>query len=236
MKIIKKTPEKIVFIAKTNESLANSIRRSVGLIPTMAIDELEISKNDSALYDETVAHRMGLIPIKMDKSWKEDTVLKLKLNVKRDGIIYSGDIKGDCEFVHDNVPITLLSKDQELKIKATTKMGLGKNHSKFSPGILFYRNLSEITLDKEFEEEIKRVFPDAEMQTKGNKIVVKDNLEKPLADFCEGLAQKNKKEVEIKDTDEIVITIESFGQISAEDIFKKAIVALERRLKEVKLK
>src|SRR6056297_853391 len=137
MKLIKKTPEKIVFIEKTNESLVNSIRRSVGLIPIMAIDELEISKNDSALYDETVAHRMGLLPIKMEKSWKDDTVLKLKLNVKKEGMVYSGETKGECEFVHDKIPITLLKKDQELKIKATTKMGLGKNHAKFSPGILF---------------------------------------------------------------------------------------------------
>jgi len=68
MEIITKSPEKIVFIAKINESLANSIRRSVGLTSIMAIEELEILKNDSALYDETIAHRMGLIPIKMDKS------------------------------------------------------------------------------------------------------------------------------------------------------------------------
>jgi DNA-directed RNA polymerase subunit D len=236
MEVLIKSPEKIVFIAQMDESLANSIRRSVGLIPMMAIDELEISKNDSALYDETVAHRMGLIPIKMDKAWKEDTVLKLKLNVKREGFIYSGDIKGDCEFVYDNIPITLLGKDQELKIKAITKMGLGKNHAKFNPGILFYRNACEITLDKEFEMDIKKAFPEAEIKTKGDKIVVKDRGIKPLVDFCEGLAQKNKKEASVKDTDEIIITVESFGQISAEDIFKKAIEALKKRLKDVKLK
>ena len=236
MEVIIKSPEKVVFVAKMNESLANSIRRSVGLTPMMAIDELEISKNDSALYDETIAHRMGLLPIKMDKSWKEDTVLKLKLNVKREGIVYSGDIKGDCEFVYDNIPITLLGKDQELKIKATTKMDLGKNHAKFNPGIVFYRNLCEITMDKEFEADIKKVFPEADMKVKGDKIIVKDNGVKSLIDFCEGLAQKNKKEVSVKDTDELVITIESFGQISAEEIFKKAIDSLRKLLKEVKLK
>jgi DNA-directed RNA polymerase subunit D len=236
MKLIKKTPEKVIFIEKTNESLINSIRRSVGLIPIMATDELEISKNDSALYDETIAHRLGLIPIKMEKSWKEDTVLKLKLNVKKEGFVYSGDIKGECEFVHDKIPITLLKKDQELKIKATTKMGLGKNHAKFSPGILFYRNLNEITMDKSFEEEIRKIFLDANISTKGDKIIIKDEGEKSLLDFCEGLAVKNKKKIEIKDTGEIVVTIESFGQISAEEIFKKSIEALKKRLKEVKLK
>ena len=40
---------------KVNESLANAIRRCVSLIKTMAVDEVEISRNDSALYDEQAA-------------------------------------------------------------------------------------------------------------------------------------------------------------------------------------
>ena len=52
-------------------SLANAIRRSVLEIPIMAIDNVEISKNDSALYDEIIAHRLGLIPIKTSKTIKQ---------------------------------------------------------------------------------------------------------------------------------------------------------------------
>jgi len=93
MKIIKKSKEKIVFSA--NEGLANSIRRSVSLIPIMAIDEVEISKNDSPLYDETIAHRLGLIPLKMENSYKDGTVLKFKLHSKKEGYVLSEEIKGD---------------------------------------------------------------------------------------------------------------------------------------------
>ena len=51
MKIISKKPEKLIFIAEIEENLANAIRRSANEIPILAVDELEIHKNDSVLYD-----------------------------------------------------------------------------------------------------------------------------------------------------------------------------------------
>jgi DNA-directed RNA polymerase alpha subunit len=55
MKKIEKNENQIIFTAGMNETIANSIRRYIGQIPVLAIDEVEISKNDSALYDETIA-------------------------------------------------------------------------------------------------------------------------------------------------------------------------------------
>ncbi len=226
---------KISFKIKTNESLANAIRRGTGLVPTMAIDEVEISRNDSALYDETLAHRIGLIPIKMDKSWKEDTVLKFKLDSKKENV-YSGEIKGDFEPVYEKIPLTLLSPNQELKIKGKTKMGTGREHAKFSPGIILYRDITEISLDKEFEKEIKNIFPGIEIKDKGNKIILKDDNEKTVLDFCEGLAQRKKKKIEVTETGEFLFTVESFGQMKAEEIFKKSIEILEKELKGISKK
>ena len=64
IKIINKTNEKLSFKTDMSISLANAIRRSVNYIPLLAVDSLEISKNDSALYDELIAHRVGLVPLK----------------------------------------------------------------------------------------------------------------------------------------------------------------------------
>jgi len=64
MKIIEKNKEKLRFVAEINEELTNALRRYANQIPVLAIDEVEISMNDSPLYDETVAHRLGLIPLK----------------------------------------------------------------------------------------------------------------------------------------------------------------------------
>ena len=79
MKLIKKTDNQVIFTAKVSESLGNAIRRYIYQIPIIAIDSVEISKNDSPLYDETLAHRLGLIPLKMEKEFKEGEEIKLKL-------------------------------------------------------------------------------------------------------------------------------------------------------------
>ena len=64
IKTINKSDEKLSFETDMSISLANALRRSVNHVPTLAIDSLELTKNDSALYDEIIGHRMGLIPLK----------------------------------------------------------------------------------------------------------------------------------------------------------------------------
>ena len=171
MKLIEKTKDQLVFAAEMDESVANAIRRYVSQIPVIAVDELEISRNDSPLYDETIAHRVGLIPLKIGKAAEKG---KLKLDVKREGTVYSGDMKGHPEPVYKNIPITTLSKGQELQFTASVRAGKGAEHAKFSPGLMFYRNSAEITIDKEFLEEVRKGLPDTEIKERGNKITILD--------------------------------------------------------------
>jgi DNA-directed RNA polymerase subunit D len=153
---------------------------------------------------------------------------KLSFNIKREGVVYSGDLKGHPAVAYKNIPITTLAKDQELQISANTRAGKGSEHSKFYPGLMFYRNVSEITLDKEFREEIKKIFPDAEIKDKGQQIIIIDNKKKEMTDFCEGIASKKKKKAGVEKKDELVITVESFGQFPPEDVFIKSIDALKK--------
>ena len=230
MKLIEKTKDQIIFSAEMDESIANAIRRYVKQIPVIAIDELEISKNDSPLYDETVAHRVGLIPLKMDKSAEKG---KLKLSVKKEGTVYSGEIKGHPEVVYKGIPITTLDKGQELEFTATVKLGKGAEHSKFSPGLMFYRNETEITMDKDFLEEVKKTVPDAEIKEKGNKITIMDNRKKEVTDVIEGLAIKKKKQPEIITGKDLIVTVESFGQLEPKDIFSESVDMLRKDLASV---
>lgn len=222
MEVIKNKDNKLVFSADLSNSLVNAIRRQVHEIPVLAVDEVEIAKNGSALHDETLAHRIGLVPLKNKKTAKE-----MELKTTKEGNVYSGDLTGDTEVVFDKMPLTLLQQNQEIDLKAHLRQGKGSEHSKFVPGLVFFREEKEVTLPKEHKEEIQKHFPDAEIKESGQKITVKDSGERDIGDFVEGLADRSGQETQSKNTGNVIVHIESFGQMKPSEIFQKAVEQLK---------
>ena len=230
MEMIKNTSEEIVFGADMNVSLANAIRRSVGEIDILAIDECDIYKNDSALYDEIIAHRLGMISLKNQKMKKDDVVeFKLKGKGEGEGVEILAGKMGD-EVVYQDTPIVLLGEGQKLEIVARARAGKGMDHAKFMPGLVYYKHLPKIKLasDGEKQTELAELYPEV-FEMYGNKIKVKNAWK---CDLDSG-DMKDYPGVEISFGKELVFVIESWGQMEAKKIFEEACKALKGNLSEV---
>jgi DNA-directed RNA polymerase subunit D len=242
MKIIENKKEKLSCLLETEEGLANAIRRSCLEIPILAIDEIEFYKNDSILYDEVMGLRLGLIPIITpgDMDLKEDCKCKgkgcsncqveFKLNAKGPCIVYSKELKGKEDVAYEEIPIVELSDGQELSFVAKARLGKGIEHTKFSPGLIYYSNTPLIEkVDKKDVEEKQIIH----VEEKEFNEIKKE--EKIAYDFINENVEYNGEIIHIKpNKEEILFTIEPWGQISAKEIMLKAIEALKKNLKSIK--
>ncbi len=224
MKIISKKAEKIVLRTEMNYSLINAIRRSAEEIPTLAIDEVEIYKNDSALYDEVLAHRIGLVPLRTEGKMGAKTSIDLKLKKSGPCTVYSGDFKGDAEIVYDKIPLTILENDQEIEIIATATLGTGLVHTKYVPGLIYYKFLSEVKSgNSKIDSIVQTVRGELNPEKTGSKWTC--DLTDAQADEIRAIDAES-----IVDSKELLVIVESFGMLDADKIFAKAIEVLEGNL------
>lgn len=225
MNVIENTKDLMVLRMEANVSLANALRRSVSEVPTLAIDEVEMFKNGSALYDEVLAHRLGLLALKTEKSMNEKTSIDLKLTKKGPAMVYAGDMEGQAEVIYPKTPITLLGENHKLELIATARIGTGRDHAKHIPGLCYYRHLLNVKstpqIDKVIEESKGYIKP----EKKGSKW---------LCDLRDSEVSKIEEmdKSAIEDGDEIIFVIESYGNMPAKEILQGAIKALEGNLDE----
>ncbi len=225
MEIVENTKEKLILRIDANESLVNSIRRSISEIKTLAIDEVEIFKNDSALYDEIIAHRIGLIPLKTEKAMNNKTKIDLKLSKIGPCTVYSGDLKGPVELIHDNIPLTILNEGHKLELVATATLGKSMDHEKYSPGLCYYRHILEVKSSTQVDKIIEKSKGIIKSTKKGSKW------------YCD-LKDSEVTEIEnldkeaIADSDELLFIIESYGNLPAKEIMSLAIESIEENLDE----
>lgn len=229
MEALEKNNEKMVIKTDMNISLANAIRRSLNEVETLAIEEVDIYKNDTALYDEVVASRLGLVPLKNQKLKKDGSVeMKLKVKAKEDsGVVLSGELGENVVF--GEMPIVILEKGQEVEVVARAKVGTGKDHAKHLPGLIYYKHRPDIKISKEGEKqkELAELYP--EIFSFEDKLKVIDEWK------CD-LDHEDMKEypgVEIELKDDLIFYIESWGQITVKDVFIESCKALKSNISEV---
>lgn len=243
----------VVLIRDINPTIANTLRRAmISEVPIMAIDEITFLKNTSALYDEIIAHRMGLIPLKTDLSsynLKSECKCKGKgcslcqltftLAAKGPCTVYASDLKSkdkDIYPIYPKMPIVQLLKDQVLELEATAVLGKGKTHAKFSAGHAFYNCYPAIKIDAK-KDDIKKIVeacPKKILEASGNDIKVKNITE---CNMCEACVDTAPEEVQIiPSRTDFIFTIESFGQLTPKEMLLASLDVIDEKLDEFEKK
>lgn len=244
---------KISFLCKgLTPAYANSLRRvMMNRVPVLAIEDVEFKKNKSAMYDEQVAHRLGLIPLETDtKSYRMKSQckcegkgcaqceLKMKLKVKGPATVYAEDLKSqdpEVKPAYPNIPIVKLLKGQELELVAVAELNEGQEHAKWIPGLIYYKYKPEIEISAKCNNCGKCIAtcPQKVYEHKSGKLIInQDNyLKCHLCNACVEACPVNALTVNFDKT-KFVFYMESWGQLDCRKIVKRGIERFNEILDE----
>ncbi len=251
LKLLNKQGNKLTFLIKdTSPSFVNTLRRVMtSEVPVMAVRKVTFVKNNSALFDEVISHRLGMLPLTTDLSTfvlldkctcKGAGCAKCQVSItlKAEGplTVYASDLKSQdskTKPVYAKMPIVKLLKGQELEFEAVATLGLGKEHSKYNPCLAYYKGYPKIDIDKvKNSEEVAKSCPVDVYELKGRQLNIK-NLE--ACTLCMACVEKADPQgsvtVEGSEKD-FIFTIESWGKLSPEEILSKALDVVDEKLTE----
>lgn len=177
VQVLEKTPLSLkLYVEGLSLHVLNSIRRAVlAEVPTMAIDYVVFIENSSAFYDEYIAHRLALIPLRSDDAYLRykppeecaeagekhmfSTDCFAKFDLTSEGpeegelTIYSRDLVTSDPYVkpvYDDIPVIKLIPGQRIRLEAFARLGRGKEHAKWSPvSIAAHKYVPIVTLNYE---------------------------------------------------------------------------------------
>ena len=163
VKVLSAAPDSMRLLLEEMEpSYANALRRVlIADVPKMAIEDVEFHlgpiraedgkeyESVSPLFDEMIAHRLGLVPIPTDLALynrREDCpschgegcpncTIIYSVNKRGPGLVTSADLEpiGDTKLrpTDAKIPIVKLGDGQAMLVYATAVLGTGKDHAKW---------------------------------------------------------------------------------------------------------
>lgn len=257
VKILEKKDNQLRFVVEAiNIAVANALRRAmIAEVPSMAIDEIVIIENSSAIKDEILAHRLGLIPLKTDlKSYilREKCDCKSESGCSRCGVtltleaesldstrtVYSKELKSSDPYVvpvKDEISILKLTRGQRIRLEAYARLGKGNEHAKWQPvSLCTVKPISKITIDKKKCNACKKCVESCYkhvLRTNKEKIEIADYEKCNSCKQCEESCPNDAISVKISN-DAFVFNLESVGSLLPEQIFNNAVDILKEKTQE----
>ena len=248
-----KTKKSVIKIEDTEPYFVNSLRRiMLSELPKLAVDHVIIYDNTSALFDEIISHRLGLIPIPTDLSlltFRDECSCKGKgcpnctvrytLSKEGDGIVFSGDLQPEEKswaITEDKIPIVELHNDQRLILEVEAVLGKGRVHAKWqavqAPGYTF---MPAIEIDKKKMDDVKELvtnLPPGIVELKNDKLEIKDIKKITILE-----SQIEKAKIECikitRDQTKILFSFETDGSLTAKDALLESAKILESKYAEL---
>ncbi len=247
-------------LSGASPAFANAFRRAmIGEVPTLAIEDVRIYDNTSALFDEMLTHRLGLIPIKTDLSTYTTQekcacggagcpacVSIYTLSVEGPKTVMSSDlIPQDPKAipVFANVPIVKLTKGQKLVIEARAVLNTGRVHAKWQATLVCgYKNHPVVSISDVCDacgmcvEECPRNV--LEIKGKSVKVVEGKLTDCSMCKLCERacLASGIGEEPAIKisaEPDRFIFVVETDGSMTAKEVMNRALQYIREQADEL---
>ncbi|AFD00286.1 DNA-directed RNA polymerase, subunit D [Methanocella conradii HZ254] len=229
-------------------AFSNALRRAMlADIPKMAIDYVDIYDNTSVMFDEMLAHRLGLIPLKTNLNMyklKEECDCKgagcalcqvtFTLSAEGPCMVHSRDLKSsDPETVpaDDNIPIIELKEGQKLVLTAVARLGHGKEHAKFQPVCppgYKYVPIIEISEKCDSCKQCVEACPRGVFAVDKNKVVVVSPYECSMCELCMEACDINAIKVSADNT-AFIFSVETDGSFSAGEVVTRAADAIRAK-------
>jgi DNA-directed RNA polymerase subunit D len=255
-------PNKIVFKLKdSNPAFANTLRRVLLMeIPVLAIDEVIILENTTPLYDEIIAHRLGLLPIKTpvgEFNLREEcscdghgcTQCEISMTLEKESdlageieTVLSGEfIPDDPEVIPvlDKVPILRMTKGQKITVQAIARLGHGKKHAKWQSSIVSYKYDPIINIDNSKQknwEEIVNSCPPKILELDGKNLKVTNPIDCILCDLCVE-KDNNDGKITVETTGkDFIFHVETLGQLTLKDLLLQAFDVIKNKADELQAK
>ena len=256
-----------------NYSFVNSIRRSlVSMVPCLALHEIDFHMGSlgsyvdeesgdereyesiSAMFNEIVAHRIGMLPVPTDEktieafgdSIDDDTKqpdIMYSLHKQGPCTVYSGDLEpvsGDTSLVipETNVPLVKLAEGQAILVYAKAKIGNAQKHTKWQCAVAprFYQAPTINVSSGKGSKAIFDIIDKKNFKKKGKSHVIDNPVEahealRKLEQLWNDKDAKEAMEVSTK-KDHFIFEFETNGAMKAKLALEQALKALDGHCNE----
>ncbi len=251
--VLEKTEDTLKLrVEDVRPGLMNALRRVIiAETPSMAIEEVVILENQSPLFDEIIAHRLGLVPLKTNY---ETYVLPsectcegagchlcqagftMEVEAPEDGYLATtADLKPqdpDIVPVSDKIPIAKMARGQRIVVEAYARLGIGQDHAKWQPvSTMAYKMIPSVKVNAKkcdgCKECVEACFRQV-FKMQDDKAIVVDELNCTMCNLC--VETCDVKAITVTyDENSFIVTIESTGANSPEEIVEKGLDVFRKK-------